>query len=477
MKKAGLIFLLVLFLMPVFAHPWKPQHYVIVDTDCGLDDFRAICMLLASSDVRVLAITTSDGVLDAESGFYKVKSLLSNLHHEGILVGINSDPKVVAENCVPAKMMEWGTPVTIDHNIPDAVQVVNFVLQNIQGPVTFISLGSLNTVSKCEQKCRDFSARISNIIWSSLPDYKIDNFNYNIDKNSALKVVDGRIPLKLISGGHFNNYNDPLIGFISELNVPCSEGLIRSFTSGDKHARGVFDESVVLYLHYPTFFQTDTLPDMIRYTLKTSQTDEDIKNAYGRILTGVTVNQNQVFSEFPMDTSNYINDVQSVFHTTLSKFGKEEWVANVLANELHRHLGVYAVIGVKMGVRAKEYFGAGIDEMKIVSYAGLVTPYSCLNDGLQVSTGATLGHGLISIDADTIRLPQADFTYMNQTVRVTLKKEYQTKIGSEIQQLNKIYGLDSNIYWDLVRILAIKYWSTLDRQNIFDIQLLRKPVL
>jgi inosine-uridine nucleoside N-ribohydrolase/formylmethanofuran dehydrogenase subunit E len=472
MKRTGLLFLMFLFFIPGFAHPWKPQHYVIIDTDCGLDDFRAISMLLASTDVRILAITTSDGVLDAESGFRKVQSLLGDLHHDGILVGLNSDPKIKVEDCISAKTMEWGTPVTIDYNLPDAIDVVNFVLHNTQGPITFISLGSLNTVSKCEQKCKDFSLRISNIIWSSNPDFKISNFNFDIDKNSALKVVDGKIPLKLISGGNFRNYNDSLIRFISELHTPCSDKMISSFASRETYfSRALFDESVVIYLHHPEFFQSDTLSNLIRYTLKASQTDEPMQSAYGRILTGETINQNQVFSEFPMDTANYINDIQTVFYSTLAKFGKEEWVDNVLANELHRHVGVYAVIGVKMGVRAKEYFGAGIDEMNIVSYAGLVTPYSCLNDGLQVSTGATLGHGLISIAPDTTKLPQADFTYMNQTIRLTLKKEYQSKIGSEIRELNKIYGLDSNIYWDMVRILAIKYWSTLDRHNIFDIQL------
>jgi inosine-uridine nucleoside N-ribohydrolase len=32
---------------------------VIIDTDGGIDDIRAITMLLASPDVRVLAITVS----------------------------------------------------------------------------------------------------------------------------------------------------------------------------------------------------------------------------------------------------------------------------------------------------------------------------------------------------------------------------------------------------------------------------------
>ena len=125
-----------------------------------------------------------------------------------------------------------------------------------------------------------------------------------------------------------------------------------------------------------------------------------------------------------------------------------------------------------MGIRAREYFGTGVDEMNVASYAGLTPPFSCMNDGLQVSTGATLGHGLISVISDTLRLPQADFNYMNRKIRLSLKPEIRTKVESEIRELSKIYGLDSNIYWELVRKAAIRYWADFDRNEIFTIQVL-----
>ena len=96
MKRIFLLLHLVFLAFTLGAHPWKSQYYVIVDTDCGLDDFRAICLLLSSPNVRILAITTSDGVIDATNGFYKVKSLLNEMHHEGILVGCNPDQAVKA---------------------------------------------------------------------------------------------------------------------------------------------------------------------------------------------------------------------------------------------------------------------------------------------------------------------------------------------------------------------------------------------
>jgi pyrimidine-specific ribonucleoside hydrolase len=124
-----------------------------------------------------------------------------------------------------------------------------------------------------------------------------------------------------------------------------------------------------------------------------------------------------------------------------------------------------------MGIRAREYFGAGIDEMQVVSYAGTNPPFSCMNDGLQISTGATLGHGLIKLKADSLKLPKADFTYMNRKISINLKIDYQKRVESEIKNLVILYGLDTNLYWDLVRKRAIDYWKYWDRHEIFELQI------
>ena len=89
MKRLILICLGFFLSISLFSHPWKPNHYVIIDTDGGIDDMRAITMLLASPDVRVLALTVSPGALSAGNAYIKVKSLLNSFYHEGIPVGIN----------------------------------------------------------------------------------------------------------------------------------------------------------------------------------------------------------------------------------------------------------------------------------------------------------------------------------------------------------------------------------------------------
>ena len=43
--------------------PAKLKHTVIIDTDCGIDDMRAISLLLARPEITIQAILTSDGSL------------------------------------------------------------------------------------------------------------------------------------------------------------------------------------------------------------------------------------------------------------------------------------------------------------------------------------------------------------------------------------------------------------------------------
>jgi pyrimidine-specific ribonucleoside hydrolase len=59
---------------------------------------------------------------------------------------------------------------------------------------------------------------------------------------------------------------------------------------------------------------------------------------------------------------------------------------------------------------------------------------------------------------------------MNRKICISLKNEYRKRVESEIKNLVMLYGLDTNLYWDLVRKLAIDYWKYWDRHEIFDIK-------
>ncbi len=465
MKKSISIILFVLYAGILSAHPWKPNHYVIIDTDAGMDDLKAINMLLASPDVRVLAIIASGGVMPAEEAYIKVKSILNSYYHQGLMVGINresgSNPLPVPSEYIWADQENINAGEAINYN-----DLLNYIFKHEKTPVSYISLAGLGTVYHYSKENPDLFKQVKRIVWSNDGIYPLEGFNYELDTLSARMIINGGIPVYSIGYYYDEFYDSTLLEKIEQINNPYARKTSELFKSQSSHdfIKGLVDDMIPLYLHYPELFRTDSVANLKYCT----PVIEKIADEYiCKILSGNTVNRNQVFKSIPVDTSFYFADLQDYIADIILNNGKEEFEAGVLTNELHRHLGIYAIIGVKMGIRAREYFHIGVDEMSVHSFAGPVTPVSCMNDGLQVSCGATAGHGLLKVTDEGI--PSAEFTYMDHTIRISLSKDIASDIRSELKEISFIYGLDSNIYWELVRQKAILYWKNLDRHKIFTV--------
>ena len=476
MKRILLLSVFSCFILTLSAHPWKPNHYVIIDSDGGTDDLKAITMLLASPDVRVLAIIASPGAVDAETAYVKIKSLLISFWHEGIPVGINRECRFKSPMFDLAAGYRWGDESGLNPSEAiDYKDLLSDIFKYEKTKISFIALGGLSTASAASREIPGFNSSVKEIIWScaGLKDRK--GFNYTIDKESASSVLNGKIPVSAIRRGDEHRfYSDALEARLDSSGTCYAKKILgfQSYPEVKSHdfASILTDELVPLFLHYP---------DAFRRTAQGSNFDcspvqwDALTNGFIRIISGSTVMKNQVIKTLPADPSFYFPDVEPYVNDIIKKFGDSEWSSGVLANELHRHLGVFAIIGVKMGIRAREYFDTGVDEFRATSYAGSEPPLSCMNDGLQVSTGATPGHGLLTVLNDTTPGPSAEFTYMNHRIRLTLKAEIAGKISSELKEINFVYGLDSNIYWELVRKNTLKYWKDLDRHDIFNIEVLK----
>ena len=152
--------------------------------------------------------------------------------------------------------------------------------------------------------------------------------------------------------------------------------------------------------------------------------------------------RNVVFNRFPVQREMFNYDVRPIIDSAIARYGYDEWKANVMTDEFHGHLGVFSIVGAKMGIKARELFGVGPDMLEVITYAGTRPPYSCLNDGIQVSTGATLGMGTIHLAADSITRPSAVFTYKGRSVRISLKKEYLEKVDADINEGIVKFGSD-----------------------------------
>ena len=180
--------------------------------------------------------------------------------------------------------------------------------------------------------------------------------------------------------------------------------------------------------------------------------------------------------------------IEAMAERTIARWGKEEWRAVILTNEIHGHIGIYSTIGAKMGIYALELLSRlcnKAEELKVLSFAGSRPPVSCFNDGLQISTGATLGHGAIEIAKSCAESKEhadarveAIFRFIaicgteakEMQLRVWLKEELRQQIAGDIANAVKQYGHTPD-YWLQVRRLALDYWQQWNRAEIFEAEM------
>lgn len=180
-----------------------------------------------------------------------------------------------------------------------------------------------------------------------------------------------------------------------------------------------------------------------------------------------TVERSMVnFREFPADPMFFNEALKPYVNDIINKHGIEEWKAVVLTNEFHHHMGLWSLVGAKMGIRAREILKAPFDEVEVVSSAGMKPPFSCLNDGLQVSTGASLGRGTIKVI--NAGQPFVDFTYLGKTLTMKVSGAVVKEIGKIIKDYSEKYIFQSPRYFQELDKISIVCWLKWERSGIFD---------
>jgi formylmethanofuran dehydrogenase subunit E len=97
----------------------------------------------------------------------------------------------------------------------------------------------------------------------------------------------------------------------------------------------------------------------------------------------------------------------------------------------HGHLGVYVTLGLRMGEIGKRRFGA---------YKGLSAavkcrpepPMLCVVDGVQFSSGCTMGKGNIHVTPG--ENPEVVFAKEGRTLRVALRSGWRERIDREMSK-------------------------------------------
>ncbi len=91
------------------------------------------------------------------------------------------------------------------------------------------------------------------------------------------------------------------------------------------------------------------------------------------------------------------------------------------AAEFHTHLGPFLVIGLRMGSVVTREFGSEPFVTDIIAFTGTRPPYSCLADGIQVSTPCTVGNGGLKLSEE--RAMAIEARHDDRFLSITLRHE------------------------------------------------------
>jgi len=462
-----LIAIILFYSQDIFAHK-RAKYNIVIDTDAGVDDFRAITYFCASKDFNINCISTVDGVLEPQIGAEYISRLLNIYHHEGVPIGTGSNFDASKQYSKHA-LFYWEKMFKdiIIQPRPLAIDLLDLSIKNEKGRTIIIALGPLSNIAELLEKYPENAMKIETILWYCNFSDKPDGYNFKQNIKAYEYIIKSKIPLKIISGSELTYMEDFLL-ICDEINSVYAKTLFDFFAVQTKHSSYYWDELSVLYLLYPTIFQEEIISDFCRkITLKEDIVPDILVTS---ILNSDKPDEGVVFNEIPTSGIMLKNDIDNVSKQIVEKHGYTEFKIASLTSEIHSHMGIYSILGAKTGLRIMEYLHAGLDEIELISYAGFLPPISCFNDGLQVGTGSTIGYGTISVDTELPVTPAVLVKYNGREILFSIKQDIINEAEKDVSQLVKAHGLNSEMYWIKLREISIlKYWLNLSRYDILDI--------
>lgn len=510
MRKKWLPILILLLLAHAVCWAHLEQMPVVIDTDVALDDARSLVLMLSSEHLQVRAVVSSDGSSSPEIGCVSIHRILRILDKGEIAVGRGSSLDApappwrdIAESIstlevpspgrqdLPGASTGAGAPAT-PAGAPagdgacslDAVSVIVKTLSESDQSVGYVCLGPLTNLAAVLRTAPSLKDRIRTVFYyGTPPGDPTPDWNTRRDPSAAEFVFSSGLPIYAFASADKGplQFDMELYQAIERIDSPAARVIVALHQS-DKVRRllaqdhfQAWDETVALFLDDPdlaTFARTDAGSSTFRLTRWDGQAARAhyltlLEQAGGYQL---EAREPVVLVAYPSRPEQFQSDLRPLVGKIIAVHGIEEWKAVVLTNELHRHLGIYSILGAKMGILAREILRASLDELTVASHAGLKPPLSCFNDGLQVATGASLGRGNISVAADEPPAPEAVFEAHGRKLRLSLKQDARERIKADIKRAIELYGNLTPEYFKEVRRLSFAYWADMKRDEIFDRQ-------
>ncbi len=338
---------------------------------------------------------------------------------------------------------------------------------------TVLALGPLTNLAAALRQDARLREAIAEVIVAAPPNDDEAAWNLRHDADATAAVRKAGLTLRFINLGKEVRKpaswaaDPPKIGH----GTSIAESFIRRLLANDavrthytKQRPAFHDEAALIYALHPDDFAES--PDSGFAPRDPAVVVAELVN----LLTGGRQQRQTVlFTEPVLPDDAFRKGIRERKARIIAAHGANEWLAQVLLNETHQHLGAYSIIGVKMGLRAAELLNAPHHAMLVTSEVTDRQPISCLNDGLIIAVCSTPGRGLFRHVPGPPGRIQATFDYNGRRLTLILKMEYQERIQRHIAELLKKHTLEDDAYWAGVEKLGLEIWETWSRRDLFEV--------
>ncbi len=430
MSRRSIVMLCALFIaacaLPTEAHGGE----IVIDTDMGLDDVRAILAILADTSSTVLGIVTIEGSASLGKGTDNLIGLLETLELYDI-------PVYRGSRLDGAESPPWrGTADALAGNPfppPRHIKALDLhegsydLLARSDAPPRYLALGPLANLAAMG------SETIGSIgpIWipAIIDKGGIEGWNLSFDQESAFDVLSRAKSIVIVDVGPARRLDArALLESVEGSSVAARwiEGLL----SGAEGHLLLYDEFAALAAIRPDLVTIDPA----RYSVvpgdggnfELEMTDD------GPIRIARITGVDEAVREL---VTLWERTVEGDHHDHDAARRLESIAPELYIKTFHGHLGPYLVLGYRMGrIALRELDSEGHFDLSVAVHSKLRPPASCLIDGVQLGSGCTLGKRNIEI-AETAGPAYAEF--MSETgegIRISLKEDIPRLIGDMIRK-------------------------------------------
>nr|WP_040508842.1 nucleoside hydrolase [Gluconobacter morbifer] len=256
----------------------RTPRSIIIDTDPGQDDAVAILLALASSELKVEAITTVAGNVPVAQTTKNACALLELAGRADIPVFPGAArplhrPPVSAEHVHGQSGMEGANlpaPKLRAQAMDAATHLVDVLRARAAGDITLVCLGPLTNIATALTHAPDIAPRIRHIVAMGGAQREGGNitptaeFNFYVDPHAAQIVMEAGVPLTLLplDVTHRAIATPSRLAGLRDLKTPVSEMVLRMIGAEDRFEKlkygweggALHDPLTVGWLLWPELF-------------------------------------------------------------------------------------------------------------------------------------------------------------------------------------------------------------------------------